>query len=41
MKRTIRVTGKGKILVKPDTIRLNIEAEGTYKEYILSVKKSA
>ena len=40
MKRTIRVTGKGKISVKPDTIRLNIEAEGTYKEYILSVKKS-
>ena len=40
MERTIRVTGKGKISVKPDTIRLNIEAEGTYKEYILSVKKS-
>lgn len=40
MKRTIRVTGKGKISVKPDAIRLNIEAEGTYKEYILSVKKS-
>ncbi len=41
MERTIRVKGKGKISVKPDTIRLNIEAEGTYKEYILSVKKSA
>lgn len=40
MERTIRVKGKGKISVKPDTIRLNIEAEGTYKEYILSVKKS-
>lgn len=41
MERTIRVTGKGKISVKPDTIRLIIEAEGTYKEYTLSVKKSA
>lgn len=40
MERTIRVKGKGKISVKPDTIRLNIEAEGTYKEYFLSVKKS-
>lgn len=41
MDRIIKVTGKGKISVKPDTIRLNIEAEGTYKEYNLSVKKSA
>lgn len=40
MDRTIRVTGKGKISVKPDTIRLNMEAEGTYKEYRLSVQKS-
>lgn len=41
MDSTIRVTGKGKISVKPDIIRFNIEAEGTYKEYSLSVKKSA
>lgn len=40
MDRTIRVTGKGKISVKPDTIRINIKAEETYKEYSLSVKKS-
>lgn len=33
MDRIIKVTGKGKISVKPDTIRLNIEAEGLYKEY--------
>ena len=40
MDRTIRVTGKGKISVKPDTIRLKIEATGTYKEYSLSLRKS-
>lgn len=41
MDRAILVTGKDKISVKLDTIRLNIEAEGTYKEYSLLVKKSA
>lgn len=40
MDRAILVTGKDKISVKLDTIRLNIEAEGTYKEYSLLVKKS-
>lgn len=41
MDRTIRVTGKGEIFVKPDIIRLNIHAAGTYKEYSLSLRKSA
>lgn len=41
MDRAILVTGKDKISVKLDTIRLNIEAEGTYKEYSLLVKKFA
>ena len=41
MDRIIKVTGKGKISVKPNTIRLNIEAEGVYKEYEQAVKKSA
>ena len=40
MDRIIKVTGKGKISVKPNTIRLNIEAEGVYKEYEQAVKKS-
>ena len=41
MERSIRVKGKGKISVKPDTIRLNIEAEGLFPEYGETVKKSA
>ena len=28
MERTIRVTGKGKLSVKPDTVRLNMTMEG-------------
>ena len=40
MERIIKVTGRGKISVKPDTIQLNINAEGTYKEYVEAVKKS-
>ena len=39
MDRIIKVTGKGKISVKPDTIKLNIEAEGVYKEYEQAVKR--
>ena len=31
--RTIRVTGKGQVHVKPDTIKLRITTEGTYYEY--------
>lgn len=33
MERTIRVTGKGKLSVKPDMIRLRINIEGMYEEY--------
>ena len=33
MERTIRVTGKGNISVKPDTIRLRISMEDTFREY--------
>ena len=41
MERTIRVTGKGKISVKPDTIRLRISLEDMYREYEKALKKSA
>ena len=41
MERTIRVTGKGKISVKPDTIRLIMTVEGTNKVYDKAVKESA
>jgi hypothetical protein len=39
--RTIRVTGKGRISVSPDTIKLSIDAESVYKEYETTIKKSA
>lgn len=41
MERTIRVIGKGKILVKPDTIRLIIEMKGMRDEYNQAIKESA
>lgn len=41
MERTIRVTGKGMLSVKPDTIRLRITQEGVRKEYAAAVKESA
>lgn len=31
--RTIRVTGKGQIKVKPDTTRITMSLEGAYPEY--------
>ena len=31
--RTIRVTGKGKIKVKPDMTRITMSLEGIYPEY--------
>lgn len=40
MDRTITVTGKGKISVKPDTIRLNINSEGVFKDYDGTVRKA-
>lgn len=39
--RTIRVTGKGKIKVKPDMTRLTITLEGMYKDYGETLKHSS
>ena len=41
MERTIRVTGKGTISVRPDTIQLNISTEGVCKEYEKALEQSA
>lgn len=41
MERTIKVTGKGKISVKPDTIRLIMTIEDIEKEYADSLRLSA
>ena len=41
MERTIKVTGKGKLLVKPDTIRLIMKLEGMQEEYDKAMAKSA
>lgn len=39
--RTIRVTGKGQVKVKPDMTRLTIELEGLYKDYGETLHHSA
>ena len=41
MERTIRVTGKGKISVKPDTIKLRLIMEGIFPEYDETLQKSS
>lgn len=41
MERIIKVTGKGKLSVKPDTIRLRINMEGKSKEYEETLRLSA
>lgn len=41
MDRTIRVAGRGKISVSPDTIRLPVTAEGTFPDYAETMKRSA
>ena len=41
MERTIRVTGKGKLSVKPDMIRLRISIEGIYEEYDETLRRSS
>lgn len=41
MERTIRVTGKGNLSVKPDTIRLIMTMEGMQDEYDNAVEQSA
>lgn len=38
--RTIRVTGKGNLKVKPDTTRLMITLNGVYPEYAETINKS-
>lgn len=39
--RTIRVTGKGQIKVKPDTTRITMTLEGTYPEYGKALRHSS
>lgn len=41
MERTIRVKGKGKISVKPDTIKIAITAESSYWNYDETIEQSA
>ena len=38
--RTIRVTGKGQIKVKPDMTRITLSLEGTYPEYSEALRRS-
>ena len=39
--RTIRVTGKGQIKVKPDMTRITLSLEGTYPEYGETLRRSS
>ena len=41
MDRIVRVTGRGRITVRPDTIQLNISTEGICREYGEAVSESA
>ena len=41
MDKTMKITGKGKISVKPDRIRLNITMEESYKEYEVTLSQSS
>lgn len=41
MERTIIVTGKGKLSVKPDLIRLRINIDGIYEEYGETLRRSS
>lgn len=41
MERTIRVTGKGRLKIRPDMIRLTIKLEGRSKEYGEALELSA
>ena len=38
--RTIRVTGKGQIRVRPDRTRITLTAEGIYRDYSETLRKS-
>ena len=39
--RTIKVTGKGNLKVKPDMTRVTMTLEGVYPEYEETLQKSA
>ena len=41
MDKTIKITGKGKLSVKPDIIRLNMTMEESYKEYEATLSQSS
>jgi len=41
MKEAIKVTGKGKVFVKPDLIQLSISIEGIYEKYEEALKESS
>lgn len=41
MNKTMKITGKGKISVKPDIIRLNMTMEESYKEYEVTLNQSS
>lgn len=41
MDKTMKITGKGKLAVKPDIIRLNMTMEESYKEYEVTLKQSS
>lgn len=41
MERTIRVTGRGRLSVRPDTVRINITADGVFREYSDAIRHSA
>ena len=39
--RTIRVTGKGQIRVRPDMTRITVTLTGLYKEYSETLRRSS
>lgn len=41
MDKTMKITGKGKVSVKPDIIRLNMTIEESYKEYEVTLSQSS
>ncbi|WP_295096980.1 SIMPL domain-containing protein [uncultured Catenibacterium sp.] len=41
MDKTMKITGKGKVSVKPDIIRLNMTMEESYKEYEVTLSQSS
>jgi len=39
--RTIRVTGKGNLKIKPDLTRITLSVEGTFPEYGEALRRSS